>query len=59
MQAGRDGEEGISGLEGLGRGEDVSVKWRGADLFRAELQPCVCLIGSETVSAHKTSPSSA
>lgn len=59
MQAGRDGEEGISGLEGLGKGEDVRVKWRGADLVRAELQPCVCVIGSETVSAHKTSPSSA
>lgn len=59
VPAGRDGEEGISGLEGLGRGEDVRVKWRGADLCRAELQPCVCLIGSGTVPAPKTSPSPA
>lgn len=57
VQAERDGEESISGLEGLGRGEDVRVKWRGADLFRAEFQPCVCLTGPEKVPAHKTSPS--
>ena len=41
VQAERNGEEGISGLEGLGSGEDVRVKWRGADLFRAELQHCM------------------
>lgn len=41
VQAERDGEEGISGLEGLGSGEDVRVKWTGPDLFRAELQHCV------------------
>lgn len=59
VQAERDGEEGISGLEGLGSGEDVRVKWRGTDLFRVELQPCVCLIGSEKGPAYKTSPSPA